>query len=93
MVPDADAAASARRADPFAPLTTDMLDVGDGHELYVESVGRTEGIPAIYLHGGPGSGTPRFPSCRFPAPGKPGGHRRLHAWQGPGLDPHRVANG
>lgn len=56
MVPDADAAASARRADPFAPLTSDMLDVGDGHELYVESVGRTDGIPAIYLHGGPGSG-------------------------------------
>lgn len=56
MVPDADAAASARRADPFAPLTSDMLDVGDGHELYVESVGRADGIPAIYLHGGPGSG-------------------------------------
>jgi proline iminopeptidase len=56
MTPDADAAASARRADPFAPLTSDMLDVGDGHELYVESVGRADGIPAIYLHGGPGSG-------------------------------------
>jgi proline iminopeptidase len=56
MVPDADAAASARRADPFAPLTSDMLDVGDGHELYVESVGCPNGIPAIYLHGGPGSG-------------------------------------
>src|SRR3954463_619119 len=56
MVPDADAAASANRADSFAPLTSDMLDVGDGHELYVESVGRADGIPAIYLHGGPGSG-------------------------------------
>ncbi len=56
MMPDADAAASAKRADPFAPLTSDMLDVGDGHELYVESVGRADGIPAIYLHGGPGSG-------------------------------------
>ncbi|MGL9621949.1 prolyl aminopeptidase [Bradyrhizobium sp. U531] len=60
MGPDADAGAAAketvRRADPFAPLTSDMLDVGDGHELYVESVGRGDGIPAIYLHGGPGSG-------------------------------------
>jgi len=56
MMPDADAAAAARRADPFAPLTSDMLDVGDGHELYVESVGCEGGIPAIYLHGGPGSG-------------------------------------
>jgi len=56
MGPDADAGIAARRADPFAPLTSDMLDVGDGHELYVESVGREGGIPAIYLHGGPGSG-------------------------------------
>ena len=56
MMPDADAAASVGRADPFAPLTSDMLDVGDGHELHVESVGRADGIPAVYLHGGPGSG-------------------------------------
>ncbi|MBR0852525.1 prolyl aminopeptidase [Bradyrhizobium diazoefficiens] len=56
MAPDANATASARGADAFAPLTSEMLDVGDGFELYVESVGRTEGIPAIYLHGGPGSG-------------------------------------
>jgi proline iminopeptidase len=56
MVPDADAASSVKRADPFAPLTSEMLDVGDGHELYVESVGRPDGIPAVYLHGGPGSG-------------------------------------
>jgi len=56
MAPDADAARSARRADPFAPLTSDMLAVGDGHEIYVESVGRPDGIPAVYLHGGPGSG-------------------------------------
>ena len=33
-----------------------MLPVGDGHEIYVESVGRAGGIPAVYLHGGPGSG-------------------------------------
>ncbi|MET4042346.1 prolyl aminopeptidase [Bradyrhizobium sp. RT6a] len=56
MMPDADAASSVKRADPFAPLTSEMLDVGDGHELYVESVGRTDGIPTVYLHGGPGSG-------------------------------------
>lgn len=55
-MPDADAASSVKRADPFAPLTSEMLDVGDGHELYVESVGRTDGIPTVYLHGGPGSG-------------------------------------
>jgi proline iminopeptidase len=44
------------RADPFAPLTSEQLQVSDGHELYVESVGRKGGIPAVYLHGGPGSG-------------------------------------
>lgn len=43
-------------ADPFAPLTSQMLDVGDGHSVYVETVGRVDGTPAVYLHGGPGSG-------------------------------------
>ncbi len=32
------------------------LDVGDGHELYVEESGLRGGIPAVYLHGGPGAG-------------------------------------
>jgi len=57
MAPDADAGKAAhKRSDPFAPLTSDHLAVGDGHEIYVESVGRADGIPAVYLHGGPGSG-------------------------------------
>lgn len=57
MGPDADAGkSSVTRSDPFTPLTTQHLPVGDGHEIYVETVGRTDGIPAVYLHGGPGSG-------------------------------------
>jgi proline iminopeptidase len=57
MAPDADAGKSAQpRADPFAPLTSQQVSVGDGHEIYVESVGRADGMPAVYLHGGPGSG-------------------------------------
>ncbi len=57
MAPDADAGRlRGHRADPFAPLTTQLLGVGDGHEIYVETVGRADGIPAVYLHGGPGSG-------------------------------------
>ncbi|WP_445489749.1 prolyl aminopeptidase [Rhodopseudomonas sp. RCAM05734] len=57
MAPDADPRKAASLADdPFAPLTTQHLAVGDGHEIYVESVGRGDGIPAVYLHGGPGSG-------------------------------------
>src|SRR5258707_9904058 len=55
MAPDADAG-KASRADRFTPLTSEQLAVGDGHEIYVESVGRDGGIPAVYLHGGPGSG-------------------------------------
>jgi proline iminopeptidase len=55
MAPDADARRP-KRADPFQPLTSEQLAVGDGHDLYVESVGCAEGIPAVYLHGGPGSG-------------------------------------
>src|SRR3979411_2658703 len=57
MAPDADAGKSSRnRSDPFAPLPSQLLPVGDSHELYVETVGRADGIPAVYLHGGPGSG-------------------------------------
>ena len=57
MAPDADAGKpKGHRSDPFAPLTTQLLPVGDGHEIHVETVGRTDGIAAIYLHGGPGSG-------------------------------------
>ena len=52
IVPDA----CTRRSDPFAPLTSELLPVGDGHDVHVESVGREGGIPAVYLHGGPGSG-------------------------------------
>jgi proline iminopeptidase len=45
--------------DPFA---TGTLDVGDGHVLRVEQVGRLDGAPVVYLHGGPGSGC--TPSAR-----------------------------
>jgi proline iminopeptidase len=57
MAPDAEAGkSSTHRSDPFAPLTSALMPVGDGHEIYVESIGRAGGIPAVYLHGGPGSG-------------------------------------
>jgi proline iminopeptidase len=56
MAPDADAGKAIKRADPFAPLTSEQFAVGDDHEIYVESIGRAGGIPAVYLHGGPGSG-------------------------------------
>ena len=34
-----------------------MLDVGDGHRIYWEVSGNPDGKPAVFLHGGPGSGT------------------------------------
>ena len=43
-------------AAPLRPFDARMLDVGDGHWLYVEEVGRADGVPALFLHGGPGSG-------------------------------------
>ncbi|TXC65772.1 alpha/beta fold hydrolase [Piscinibacter aquaticus] len=39
-----------------APWATHALDVGDGHVLQVLEFGRPDGIPALVLHGGPGSG-------------------------------------
>jgi pimeloyl-ACP methyl ester carboxylesterase len=39
-----------------APDTTGTLDVGDGQSLAWECCGNPQGRPALYLHGGPGSG-------------------------------------
>ena len=41
---------------PIEPYETGMLDVGDGHVLYWERCGTPGGKPAVFLHGGPGSG-------------------------------------
>ena len=38
------------------PYDHGMLDVGNGHRVYWEVCGRTDGKPAVVLHGGPGSG-------------------------------------
>ena len=42
--------------EPLRPFDARMIDVGDGHWLYVEEVGRKDGVAALFLHGGPGSG-------------------------------------
>ena len=41
---------------PVDPFDQRMMDVGDGHTLYVEQCGNPRGIPVIVLHGGPGGG-------------------------------------
>lgn len=39
------------------PYSTGYLPVGDGHELYWEQSGNPDGVPVLFVHGGPGSGT------------------------------------
>jgi proline iminopeptidase len=41
---------------PIDPFDQRMLDVGDGHRIYVEQCGNPEGLPVVVLHGGPGGG-------------------------------------
>jgi proline iminopeptidase len=38
------------------PYRTYRMPVGGGHELYVEECGNPDGLPVIFLHGGPGAG-------------------------------------
>ncbi len=38
------------------PFQTEMLDVGDGHQLYLERCGTETGIPVLVIHSGPGAG-------------------------------------
>jgi proline iminopeptidase len=41
---------------PIEPYASGLLDTGDGHRVYWERVGKPGGIPAVFLHGGPGGG-------------------------------------
>lgn len=45
------------RFPEIEPYRSGMLDVGDGHQIYWECCGNPAGKPALYLHGGPGSGS------------------------------------
>lgn len=46
-----------RKLYPLAqPFDTGYMATGDGHEVYYEQVGQPDGIPAVFLHGGPGGG-------------------------------------
>jgi proline iminopeptidase len=44
------------RSPQIEPFQHGMLEVGDGHQVYWECSGNSEGKPALFLHGGPGSG-------------------------------------
>jgi proline iminopeptidase len=41
---------------PITPYATHRVPVGGGHEIFVEECGNPGGIPALFVHGGPGAG-------------------------------------
>lgn len=41
---------------PTDPCCNWCMEVGDGHWLWVEECGNADGIPVLFVHGGPGSG-------------------------------------
>jgi proline iminopeptidase len=51
---------------PIEPFASGLLPVGGDVEIYWETSGNPHGRPALYLHGGPGSGL------------GPGGYRRRY---------------
>ena len=53
--------------EPYSTHLIDMepLSNGDSHQVYVEECGNPEGIPVVFLHGGPGSGCRPSHRCYF----------------------------
>jgi len=51
------------------PFRATHLAVDDLHELYVEECGRSDGLPVVFLHGGPGAGCEAY-HRRFFDPGR-----------------------
>jgi proline iminopeptidase len=41
---------------PIDPFDQRILDMGDGHRVYMEQCGKPDGVPVIVFHGGPGGG-------------------------------------
>jgi proline iminopeptidase len=51
--------------DEIEPFRTHRLSVDPPHQLHVEECGNPAGIPAVFLHGGPGAGTRPFQRRTF----------------------------
>ncbi|MBI2046492.1 MAG: prolyl aminopeptidase [Parcubacteria group bacterium] len=41
---------------PIKPYHSELLLLGDGHQIYYEECGNPNGVPVLYIHGGPGAG-------------------------------------
>src|ERR1700760_3613439 len=42
---------------PIMPYDTGHMRVDDIHSIYYEQSGRPDGVPVVFLHGGPGAGS------------------------------------
>lgn len=47
------------------PYTSQRLVVESPHELYIEECGNPDGLPVLFLHGGPGAGCLPYHRCFF----------------------------
>lgn len=50
---------------PLEPYATHSITVGGGHQLYVEECGNPQGLPVVFLHGGPGGGCKPYQRAFF----------------------------
>ena len=41
---------------PIEPFDSGMLELDGTHSMYWEQSGNPDGVPAVFLHGGPGAG-------------------------------------
>lgn len=55
LTPSAPLSAPSRHHASREPFDAGLLDVGQGHRVYVEQWGNPAGLPVVFLHGGPGS--------------------------------------
>ncbi len=46
--------------NPIEPYRTHEIAVSDGHRLHAEECGNPEGLPVVFVHGGPGAGCERY---------------------------------
>src|SRR5712671_6189611 len=42
---------------PIEPYANGMLDLDPPHRMYYEQSGNPNGVPVVFLHGGPGAGS------------------------------------
>ena len=50
---------------PIEPYQQEQLDVGDGHRVYLEQCGNPQGLPVLFVHGGPAAGCDSLDRCFF----------------------------